>query len=107
MRVSLKQVAKRAGVSECTVSHVVNSHPKARVGPEARQRVLDAVAELGYSPNLFARSLGRRRTNAIGLMISGLRNPFFVDVLENAEAVALAAGYQVLLDAAPSVKGTY
>jgi LacI family transcriptional regulator len=63
---------------------------------------LEAVAELGYQPNRFARSLGRRRTDSIGLLISALRNPFFVDVLVNAEAVALAAGYYVFMDAVSS-----
>ncbi len=79
----------------------------ARIAPETRERVQRAAQELGYEPNYLARSLGRRRTDTVGLMISGLKNPFFVDIMETAERLAQEAGYQVLLDAAPSIAGTY
>jgi LacI family transcriptional regulator len=86
---------------------VLNGNKSARIAPATQERVRRAAAEMGYRPNRLARGLGKGRTDTIGLLISGLRNPFFVDIMENAEALALEAGYQVLLDAAPSVHGTY
>lgn len=62
---------------------------------------------MGYEPNRFARSLRRRRTDPIGLMISGLKNPFFVSLLESAEIHILKAGFQTLLEAAPSHLGSF
>ncbi len=107
MAVSIKDVAARVGVSPGTVSHVLNGNKEARIALATQDRVRRIAAEMGYRPNRLARSLGRGRTDTIGLLISGLRNPFFVDVLESAEALALEAGYEVMLDAAPSAHGTY
>ncbi len=107
MPVSIREVAARVGVSPGTVSHVLNGNQSARIAPATQERVRRAAAEMGYRPNRLARSLGKGRTDTIGLLVSGLRNPFFVDIMENAEALAMEAGYQVLLDAAPSMHGTY
>ena len=107
MPVTLDDVAARAGVSRGTVSLVLNDRKGARIGDETRMRIRSVADEMGYRPNLFARSLGSHRTNTIGLMISGLQNPFFVDLMESAEYHAEEAGYQVLLDSAPSSGGTY
>lgn len=74
---------------------------------QTRQRVRQIALDMGYQPNRLARDLGRRKTDTIGLMISGLRNPFFVGMMEAAEQRALEAGYQVLVDSAPSTLGTY
>ena len=106
MAVSLGQVAARAGVSGCTASKVLSSTP-GRISPQTHERVLRAAQELGYEPNRLARSLGRRRTDTIGLMISGLANPFFAHIMETAEAIAQSHGYQALADSAPSVRGTF
>lgn len=105
--ISIREVAARAGVSPGTVSHVLNNNISARIAPATQDRVRSVAIELGYRPNRYARSLGRRKTDTIGLLISGLRNPFFVELLENAEHAALSAGFSVLLDTAPSVQGTY
>ena len=105
--ISIREVAARAGVSTGTVSHVLNNNVAARIAEATQDRVRTVARELGYRPNRYARSLGRRKTDTIGLLISGLRNPFFVELLENAEHAALSAGYSVLLDTAPSVQGTY
>lgn len=100
--VSIREVAARAGVSPGTVSHVLNNNSAARIAPTTQERVRCVAAELGYRPNRYARSLGRRKTDTIGLLISGLRNPFFVELLESAEHAALLAGFSVLLDTAPA-----
>lgn len=105
--VSIREVAARAGVSPGTVSHVLNNNAAARIAVSTQERVRSVATELGYRPNRYARSLGRRKTDTIGLLISGLRNPFFVELLENAENAAFSAGYSVLLGTAPSEHGTY
>ncbi len=75
MSSSLKDVAARAGVSARTVSNVVNG--SARVAAQTRQRVQEAIDELGYRPNLAARSLRAGRTGIIGLAIPELHSPYF------------------------------
>ena len=67
-RVTLAQVAARAGVSVGAVSQVLNDHPSSRMSPEARGRILAAVDELGYRPNLVARSLRTARTDTYGFV---------------------------------------
>jgi len=105
--VSIREVAAKAGVSPGTVSHVLNGNEAARIALTTQERVRQAARDLGYRPNRIARSLGRRKTDTIGLLISGLKNPFFVELLETAESLAVEAGYEVLLDSAPSVHGTF
>ena len=96
-RVTIHDVAARAGVSQPTASLVLSHHPRARVAPATRQRVLDAAAELCYKPNVVAKSLASRRSFALGVIVPDVRNPFVADVITGAERVAAAAGYAVLL----------
>jgi LacI family transcriptional regulator len=93
--VTIRDVAAHAGVSLGTASRVVSGHPA--TSPEARARVTDAVAALGYRPNVQARSLRLTRTHAIGLLVSDVRNPFFADVAHAAEQAALDGDYVTLL----------
>jgi len=96
-RVTVRDVAARAGVSQPTVSLVLGGHPRARVATETRERVMAAAAELGYRPNVIARGLARRRSYAIGLLVPDLRNPFYAEIVSGAERVAAQEGYAVLL----------
>ena len=96
-RVTTKDVAARAGVSQPTVSLVLSRNARARVAPATRERVLRAAEELGYSPNVLARGLVQRRSYALGIIVPDIRNPFFLDVLSGAERVAAEEGYAVLL----------
>lgn len=96
-RVTTHDVAKRAGVSQPTVSLVLSRNATARVSAETRERVLEAARELGYVPNVVARSLVRSRSYAIGVIVPDLRNPFFAEVVSGAERVVSEAGYAVLL----------
>lgn len=96
-RVTVHDVAARAGVSQPTASLVLSQHPRARVAAATRQRVIDAAADLGYKPNVVARSLARRRSFALGVIVPDVRNPFVADVVTGAERVAAEAGYAVLL----------
>jgi LacI family transcriptional regulator len=93
--VTIREVAAHAGVSLGTASRVLSGHPA--TSREARARVTDAVAVLGYRPNAQARSLRLTRTQAIGLLVSDVRNPFFADVAHAAEQAALGADYVTLL----------
>lgn len=96
-KVTTHDVAKRAGVSQPTVSLVLSKNAHARVSAETRERVLLAARELGYVPNVVARSLVRSRSYAIGVIVPDLRNPFFAEVVSGAERVASEEGYAVLL----------
>ena len=81
--VTLKDVAQKAGVSITTVSHVIN---KTRyVSPSATELVEEAIKELNYVHNLAARTLKKRKSNVIGIMMSGMSNPFFLEILQGIE----------------------
>jgi LacI family transcriptional regulator len=73
-------VARAAGVSQATVSRVLNDDP--RVLPATRQRVLDAVAQLHYRPNAIARGLVTRSTGLVGVIVGDITNPFYPELLE-------------------------
>ncbi|MEU6667288.1 LacI family DNA-binding transcriptional regulator [Streptomyces sp. NPDC046727] len=92
---TMTDVARRAGVSVATVSHVLNGTRP--VLPHTRQAVLDAVDALGYTPNTLARSLVTSRTRSIGLAVSAISNPYFTEILQGVEAAALEAGYSLLI----------
>lgn len=96
MGVSLKDIAKRAGVSLATVSNVVNGYRP--VGEATRLRVQQAVDELGYAPNLSARHLRRGRTGVIALAIPELNNPYFAELAGAAIREARILGYTLLID---------
>src|SRR6476620_7443205 len=95
MAITLREVAKLAGVSAMTVPRVVNGN--AGVDPETQRRVEKAIVELNYVPNRLARGLVSRQTKTIGLIIPDVVNPFFAPVVRGAETTARKAGYRVLL----------
>ena len=72
---NIYEVAELAGVSLATVSRVIN--PGAKVSDKTRQKVLEAMRELGYQPNSIAQSLATRTSNAVGVLVSELHGPFF------------------------------
>src|SRR6185312_16415301 len=92
---SLEEVAKHAKVSTATVSRVLND--ASRVRSLTRARVLKAVEELKYHPNLHARSLAGGRSRSIGVIVSNIENPFFLDIYKAIETGARAQGYEVIL----------
>jgi len=104
---SIREVARVAGVSPSTVSEVLNNSARARIGLDTQERVRRVAMELDYRPNSLARSLSSGRTQTVGLLISGLRNPFFVALAESIEEAVRDSGYQALMDAAPSHRGSY
>jgi LacI family transcriptional regulator len=92
---TIKDVARHAGVSVTTVSHVVN---KTRfVSDDGRGRVEHAIRELGYVPSAVARSLQRSATHTLGMLIPNSSNPYFAEVVRGIEDRCFAAGYNLLL----------
>jgi LacI family transcriptional regulator len=96
MKVTRKHVAAYAGVSEATVSYVVNNGPRG-VTPETRARVENAIAELGYHPSDIARSLRMQRTMTIGLVVPDTANPFYGEIARTIEDFSYNQGYTVIL----------
>lgn len=92
---NIYDVARKARVSVATVSAVVND--SAYVSPLLKTRVLGAVRELGYRPNLLARSLAKSQTRTIGMIVPDIANPFWPEVVRGAEDRAHTAGYTLLL----------
>ena len=92
---SLEDVAKLAGVSTATVSRVLNGVGK--VTPRTQAIVRKAAAELKYSPNMHARALAGGAAKSIGLVVSNLSNPFFLDVFHALEHEARHDGYELLV----------
>ena len=92
---NLEHVARRAKVSTATVSRVLNN--AAVVRSSTRARVMKAIEELRYHPNLHARSLAGGKSRTIGVIVSNLENPFFFDIYKTVERDAHARGYEVLM----------
>lgn len=77
-KVTIKDVAKKTGFSKSTVSYALNG--KDGVGEEARQTIINCAQEMGYIPNIFAKSLSGRSYNTIGVILRDLTNPFYANV---------------------------
>jgi LacI family transcriptional regulator len=92
---TMAEVAKRAGVSITTVSHVLNG--TRHVNEKTVERVREAIATTGYQPHSIARALAGAPTQSIGLAISGIANPYMVDFISAIEAEAAAHNHTLLL----------
>ncbi|GGF15672.1 LacI family transcriptional regulator [Halobacillus andaensis] len=100
MGVTIKEVAKAAGVAPSTVSRVIADHP--RISPATKKKVKKAMKEMGYHPNANARGLANRSTQSLGVVMpssanKALQNPFFPEVLRGISAVAHQLDYSILL----------
>lgn len=95
MATSIKDVAKEAGVSIATVSRVLNDIDV--VNEDTKKKVLDAIKELGYRPNIIARSLKTQRTKTIGILIPDISSQFYPDIVRGAEDVSNIYDYNVIL----------
>src|SRR5580692_12607932 len=93
--VSIRDVAKRARVSIATVSRAVNRI--STVDPELAKRVWKAVEEVGYLPNTQARALVSGRSKILGLIVSEITNPFFPELVQEFENLAVEQGYEVFI----------
>src|SRR5512146_2681998 len=95
MRLDIREIAKRAKVSTATVSRAINRVPT--VDPQLAKRVWKVVEELGYYPNTQARALVSGRTRIFGLIVSDMTNPFFPEIVQSFEDIAVEHGYEILL----------
>lgn len=95
MRATMKDVAKIAGVSSITVSRVISDQDK--VAEHTRQRVLDAIAKVGYIPNGIAGSLAARRTYVIGALVPTITNSIFADTIHGLTDILTPKRYKLLL----------
>ncbi|MRG61680.1 LacI family DNA-binding transcriptional regulator [Agromyces sp. CFH 90414] len=94
-QVTIAQVAEYAGVSQASVSRVLNRNDK--VDPAISAKVLDAIDKLNYSPSQMARNLVRGRSNTVALLVPDLENPMFQGVLKGLSREAARDGYRVLV----------
>src|SRR5215831_11185266 len=103
-RPTQKDVAIKAGVSRATVSFVLNDRAdlKFPISPETRERVLHAMAELGYEPDSRAQSLRRGNTKTVGVILPVIHNPFFWQILSGVSDALWEAGYSLHLSRSPS-----
>lgn len=92
---NLEQVARRAKVSTATVSRVLNN--ASVVKSSTRARVVKAIEELKYHPNLHARSLAGGKSRTLGVIVSNMENPFFFDIYKTIESDAHERGYEVVM----------
>jgi len=94
MKVSMKDVAQKAGVSTATVSHVINKTRFVRV--ETKKKVLDAMKELDYYLNSAARNLRSRKSNIVGLLVPDISNFFFTSIARGVESTLKKNGYNLI-----------
>jgi len=95
MSVSIKDIAKAAGVSHSTVSRALAG--SSLVAEETRQRIRRLAKEMGYSPSAVARGLVTKRTHTVGLVVTTIADPFVAEVVRGIEEMALDNGYSVIL----------
>ena len=93
--VTIRDVARKAGVSVATVSRYING--TATVSPEVSERLSAVMRELKYVPHAAARHLASRKTRVVGLLLNSLRNDFFVPLLNGVEGVVRKKGYNLII----------
>src|SRR3954462_6675115 len=91
----IREIAKRAKVSTATVSRAINRVPT--VDPRLAKRVWRVIDELGYFPNTQARALVSGRSRILGLVVSEITNPFFPEIVQVFENIAVQNNYEILL----------
>ncbi len=93
--ITIKEIAKICGVGVSTVSRAINNHPD--INQETRDKVMDAIARYGYVPNNAARNLKRSDGRTIAVLVKGITNPFFSDMIEVFESEIVKRGYSLIL----------
>ncbi len=97
MPITIKDIARRAGVSHSTVSRAL--HGSRLISPATALRIQSAASELGYLPSAAARSLKTNRSQALGVIVSSIEDPFFGEILQGIEEAAQAGGYSLFIAA--------
>ena len=93
-RVTIKDLAKAANLTPSSISRALNNHP--RMSRETKERVLKIARKMGYSPNFFARSLVKKKTNLVGLLVYDFCNPFYAELTRSIQDTAHELGYWVI-----------
>lgn len=91
----MREVAKLAGVATSSVSRVLSDHPD--VSEDMRERVMAAVEQLSYHPDLLAQSLRLKATRSVGFVVGDIANPLLAEVVQGAETALREEGYSMLL----------
>jgi LacI family transcriptional regulator len=94
-KISIEDIARRAGVSHSTVSRALRDNPL--ISSQVREEIKQIAREMNYVPNAIAQSLQNQRTNTIGVVVTSIADPFFAEVVEGIEQIAKSAGLNVLL----------
>ena len=92
---TIKDIARLAGVSVSTVSRVLNNHPD--VSEDNRENVLQVIRQQNYIPSNAARSLVKTTSDSIGLIVKGISNPFYTDIIHAVEAQIATRGYTMVM----------
>ena len=92
---TLKDVAKETGLTVTTVSRVLNN--RGYISEDTRQKVYDAMKKLNYHPNEVARSLSKKTSNTIGVIVPHIRHPYFSEMISHLEDAANDRGYKIIL----------
>lgn len=92
---TIKDVAREAGLTVTTVSRVLNN--RGYISDNARRKVAEAMEKLNYQPNEVARSLHKKSTKTIGVIVPHIRHPYFAEMISNLENAAYKEGYRILL----------
>lgn len=96
-RISIQDIARKAGVSHTTVSRALRDNPL--ISLKVREEIKQLAREMSYVPNNIAQSLQNQTTNTIGVVVTSIADPFFAEVVDGIEQVARRAGFSVLLTA--------
>jgi LacI family transcriptional regulator len=94
-KTSIKDIAKKAGVSISTASYALNGIPK--VGKETRNRILQIANDLQYVPNSFAKSLKTHKTHVIGLFVSHMDSPYYFEIIQGIDEILRDSGYDFII----------
>ncbi|MGM0653373.1 MAG: LacI family DNA-binding transcriptional regulator [Bacillota bacterium] len=92
---TIKDIARKANVSDATVSRVINNSPN--VKPQTREKVLQAIEEFNFYPNSLARGMRSKKTNSIGLLLADITNPFYAETAKSIIEQADKYGYSIIL----------
>ena len=94
-QITIRDIAKKCGAGVSTVSRAINNHPD--INEETRQLILDTIEKYGYVPNNSARNLKRTESQTIAVLVKGINNPFFADMIRIIEKKIVRAGYSFIL----------